>query len=114
MGLLILPNPTKYRLMVGHGGSTVDKIRKETGCRIMVPRTQSGRGGEAITLHGEKEGLERLLVRGRYERENGGGEDGDDSEVSTIYWFPVDLPTFTALFLVAGWLATFYTTTART
>lgn len=58
-GFLILPDPSKYRLVVGHGGSTVDRIRKETGCRIVVPRNQPSGGCEAITLRGEKEGLEK-------------------------------------------------------
>jgi rRNA processing protein Krr1/Pno1 len=57
-GFLILPDPRKYRLVVGPGGSTVDKIRKETGCRITVPRNQTG-GGEAIVLNGDKNGLEQ-------------------------------------------------------
>ncbi|KAF8538636.1 hypothetical protein BDD12DRAFT_884670 [Trichophaea hybrida] len=57
-GFLILPDPRKYRFVIGPGGSTVDKIRKETGCRITVPRNQCG-GGEAITLHGDEVGLEK-------------------------------------------------------
>jgi polyribonucleotide nucleotidyltransferase len=55
-GYLTLPDSRKYRYVVGPGGSTVDRIRKETGCRITVPRSQSI--VEAITLHGDKEGLE--------------------------------------------------------
>lgn len=56
-GFLVLPDPRKYRFVVGPGGSTVDKIRKDTGCRITVPRSQEQ--GEAITMHGSVEGLEK-------------------------------------------------------
>ncbi|KAI5778188.1 hypothetical protein EDC01DRAFT_377807 [Geopyxis carbonaria] len=57
VGLLILPDPRKYRFVVGPGGATVDRIRRDTGCRITVPRNQAV--GEAIVLHGDKEGLEK-------------------------------------------------------
>lgn len=85
MGFLILPDPTKYRLVVGHGGSTVDRIRKETGCRIVVPRTRPGGGSEAITLHGEKEGLEkakdailRVVKSGSENKGHGHSRNGKD------------------------------------
>ncbi|KAF8246719.1 hypothetical protein K440DRAFT_650721 [Wilcoxina mikolae CBS 423.85] len=77
-GFLILPDPRKYRFVVGPGGSTVDKIRKETGCRITVPRNQSG-GGEAITLHGDEAGLEKakdaILEIVRSNSDGRGGRD---------------------------------------
>lgn len=57
IGYLILPNPSKYRYVVGPGGSQVNKIRRDTGCRITIPRNQSN--NEAITMHGSKEGLEK-------------------------------------------------------
>lgn len=56
-GFLVLPDPKKYRFVVGPGGSTVDRIRKDTGCRITIPRNQAV--GEAITIHGSKEGVEK-------------------------------------------------------
>lgn len=57
VGFLNLPDPRKYRFVVGPGGATVDKIRRDTGCRITVPRNQAV--GEAIILHGDREGLEK-------------------------------------------------------
>lgn len=59
-GFLILPDPGKYRFVVGPNGSTVDRIRRETGCKITVPRAG---GAEAITLHGDKEGLEKAKTK---------------------------------------------------
>lgn len=57
IGYLILPDPSKYRYVVGPGGAQVNKIRRDTGCRITIPRNQSN--SEAITMHGSKEGLEK-------------------------------------------------------
>ncbi|KAI9781737.1 MAG: hypothetical protein M1839_005730 [Geoglossum umbratile] len=56
-GYLILPDPSKYRYVVGPGGSQVNSIRKQTGCKITVPRDQAK--GEAIEIQGAKEGVEQ-------------------------------------------------------
>lgn len=55
-GYLILPDPKAYRFVVGQGGSQINSIRKQTGCRINVPKSQAR--GEAIEIKGSKEGLE--------------------------------------------------------
>ncbi|KAL1970018.1 hypothetical protein VTN77DRAFT_6423 [Rasamsonia byssochlamydoides] len=55
-GYLILPDPKTYRFVVGQGGSQINAIRKKTGCRINVPKSQAR--GEAIEIKGSKEGLE--------------------------------------------------------
>ncbi|PYH57073.1 putative RNA binding effector protein Scp160 [Aspergillus niger CBS 101883] len=55
-GYLILPDPKTYRFVVGQGGSQINAIRKQTGCRINVPKDQAK--GEAIEIKGSKEGLE--------------------------------------------------------
>ncbi|PLB41351.1 putative RNA binding effector protein Scp160 [Aspergillus candidus] len=55
-GYLILPDPRTYRFVVGQGGSQINAIRKQTGCRINVPKNQAG--GEAIEVKGSKDGLE--------------------------------------------------------
>ena len=55
-GYLILPDPSTYRLVIGSGGSQINAIRKQTGCKITVPRDQAK--GEAIELVGSKEGVE--------------------------------------------------------
>jgi rRNA processing protein Krr1/Pno1 len=56
-GYLILPDPKTYRFVIGQGGSKVNSIRKQSGCRINVPRDQSQ--GEAIEVIGTKEGVEK-------------------------------------------------------
>ncbi|PWY70987.1 KH domain-containing protein [Aspergillus heteromorphus CBS 117.55] len=55
-GYLILPDPKTYRFVVGQGGSQINAIRKQTGCRINVPKDQAK--GEAIEIKGSKDGLE--------------------------------------------------------
>jgi rRNA processing protein Krr1/Pno1 len=56
-GYLVLPDPRTYRFVIGQGGSTVNAIRKQTGCKITVPRDQAQ--GEAIEVVGTKEGVEK-------------------------------------------------------
>ena len=57
IGYLVLPDPRTYRFIIGQGGSQINSIRKETGCRITVPRDQSQ--GSAIEIVGSKEGVEQ-------------------------------------------------------
>ena len=56
-GYLVLPDPKTYRFIIGQGGSQINAIRKETGCRITVPRDQSQ--GSAIEIVGSKKGVEQ-------------------------------------------------------
>ncbi|KAL2861325.1 hypothetical protein BJX68DRAFT_2057 [Aspergillus pseudodeflectus] len=56
-GYLILPDPKTYRFVVGQGGSQINSIRKQTGCRINVPKDQAK--GEAIEIKGSKESLDK-------------------------------------------------------
>lgn len=56
-GYLILPDPKTYRFVIGQGGSKVNSIRKQSGCKITVPRDQAK--GEAIEAVGSKEGVEK-------------------------------------------------------
>ena len=56
-GYLILPDPRTYRLVIGPGGSQINSIRKQTGCRINVPRDQAK--GEAIEIVGSSQGVEQ-------------------------------------------------------
>ncbi|KAF2149398.1 hypothetical protein K461DRAFT_45747 [Myriangium duriaei CBS 260.36] len=55
-GFLILPDPRSYRLVIGPGGSEINRIRKETGTKITVPG--KGSEGEAIEIVGPKNGVE--------------------------------------------------------
>lgn len=56
IGFLILPDPRAYRHVVGPGGSEINRIRKQTGTKIQVPRDQNK--GEAIEIVGSKDGVE--------------------------------------------------------
>lgn len=56
-GYLVLPDPKTYRFVIGQGGSTVNRIRRETGCKIEVPK--NGSAGEAIEIRGSKAAVEQ-------------------------------------------------------
>ena len=56
IGYLVLPDPRTYRFVIGHGGSHINSIRKQTGCKITVPRDHSP--GSAIEIVGSAEGVE--------------------------------------------------------
>ena len=56
VGYLVLPDPKTYRFIIGQGGSQINSIRRQTGCKILVPRDQSQ--GSAIEIVGSKEGVE--------------------------------------------------------
>lgn len=56
-GFLVLPDPKKYRYVVGPGGSQINKIKQETGCKVRVPKDASD--GEAIVIVGSKEGANK-------------------------------------------------------
>ena len=56
VGYLVLPDPRSYRFVIGQGGSQINMIRSETGCRINVPKDQSP--GSAIEIIGSKDGVE--------------------------------------------------------
>lgn len=55
-GYLVLPDPRTYRHVIGQGGSKVNSIRKQSGCKITVPRDQAG---DAIEIVGSREGVEK-------------------------------------------------------
>ena len=57
IGYLVLPDPRTYRFVVGQGGSQINSIRKQTGCKIMVPRDQTK--GAAIEIVGSQDGVEQ-------------------------------------------------------
>ena len=56
-GYLVLPDPRLYRFVIGHGGSKINEIRRQTGCKINVPRSQ--KEGSEIEIVGSKEGVEQ-------------------------------------------------------
>lgn len=57
VGYLILPDPKTYRFIIGQGGSQINNIRKETGCKITVPRDQNQ--GSPIEIVGSGDGVEQ-------------------------------------------------------
>ena len=56
IGYLVLPDPKTYRFIIGQGGAQINTIRRQTGCRITVPRDQVS--GSKIEIVGSKEGVE--------------------------------------------------------
>lgn len=55
-GYLILPDPRTYRYVIGTGGNQINAIRKQTGCKITVPKAQAK--GEPIEIVGSRDGVE--------------------------------------------------------
>jgi rRNA processing protein Krr1/Pno1 len=53
-GFLALSDPKTYRFVIGPGGSKVTSIRKQSGCKVNVPRDH-----EPIEIVGSKEGVEK-------------------------------------------------------
>ncbi|TQN71688.1 Vigilin 1 [Colletotrichum shisoi] len=56
-GYLVLPDPKTYRYVIGQGGSKVNSIRKQSGCKINVPRNDDKE--DAIEVIGTAEGVEK-------------------------------------------------------
>lgn len=56
IGYLILPDPRTWRHIIGPNGSRVNSIRKQSSCKIQVPRDQTN--NEAIEIIGTKDGVE--------------------------------------------------------
>ena len=81
-GYLILPDPKTYRFVIGPGGSQINSIRKQTGCKINVPRDQAK--GEAIEIVGSKDGVEQAkdiileVVKKGASNGNGRGRQGSE------------------------------------
>lgn len=56
IGYLVLPDTRTYRFVIGQGGTQINSIRKQTGCKITVPRDHSKE--EAIEISGTRAGVE--------------------------------------------------------
>ena len=56
-GFLVLPDPRAARFVIGPGGSTINKIRQETSCKIDVPKGNNS--ASAIKIQGEREDVEQ-------------------------------------------------------
>ena len=55
-GYLVLPDPRTYRYVIGPNGTKVNSIRKQSNCKIQVPRDQAK--DEAIEIIGSSDGVE--------------------------------------------------------
>ena len=55
-GYLVLPDPSSYRFVIGSKGAQIDAIRRQTGCKIDVPRAQTK--GKARHISGNRDGVE--------------------------------------------------------
>lgn len=55
VGYLVLSDPRTYRYVIGQGGKKVESIRKQSGCKVTVPRNND----EAIEVIGSKDGVEK-------------------------------------------------------
>lgn len=58
-GYLWLADPTRYRLVIGSGGSKINSIRAESGCTVSVPKAGANMEKEVITLRGNEEQLSK-------------------------------------------------------
>ena len=57
-GYVVLADPSKYKYVIGQGGSRINEMRRQTGCKITVPKAGSSGGAGAIEIVGSKEGVE--------------------------------------------------------
>lgn len=55
-GYLVLPDPSVYKFVIGSKGAQIDAIRRQTGCKIDVPKDQTK--GKAIEITGSRDGVE--------------------------------------------------------
>lgn len=56
-GFLTLADPKDNRHVIGQAGSTVNRIRDETGCHIKVPK--AGAASDAIEIRGSRDAVEQ-------------------------------------------------------
>lgn len=82
IGYLDLPDPRKYRFVVGPGGAQIEKIRRETSCRINVPNKQQGSTAPPegpIVIHGSKDDIEKAkgIILELINNDGSGGKGGD-------------------------------------
>lgn len=75
-GYLVLPDPRKYRYIIGQGGSQINSIREQTGCKITVPRDQTK--GEPIEIVGSRAGVEHAkeIILDIVQKGGNGGNGG--------------------------------------
>ena len=76
-GYLVLPDPSAYRFVIGAKGAQIDAIRRQTGCKIDVPKDQTK--GKAIEISGSRDGVEHARDIILDVVENGGSGNRRDS-----------------------------------
>lgn len=74
-GYLVVSDHASHRHIIGNHGSQIDQIRKQTGCRIQVPKPHTK--GEPIEIVGSKDGVEHAkeIILGVV-RKGGNGRNG--------------------------------------
>ena len=76
-GYLVLPDPSAYRFVIGSEGAQIDSIRRQTGCKIDVPKDQTK--GKAIEITGTRDGVEHAKDIILDVIENGGSSNRRES-----------------------------------
>ena len=76
-GYLVLPDPSAYRFVIGSKGAQIDSIRRQTGCKIDVPKDQTK--GKAIEITGTRDGVEHAKDIILDVVENGGNSNRRES-----------------------------------
>ncbi|KAF5098147.1 hypothetical protein DV451_003503 [Geotrichum candidum] len=62
IGYLWLADPSKYRLVVGPKGKTINSIRNKSQCIINVPKSDASETENVIVMRGNEEQLEKAKV----------------------------------------------------
>lgn len=60
-GYLWLADPSKYRLVIGPSGSTINNIRDKSECSVAVPKANAKKEENAIVIRGEKSNVEKAV-----------------------------------------------------
>lgn len=73
--LVNFANLLDSRYVIGQGGQKVNSIRKQSGCKINVPK--AGSGEQAIELAGSAEGVEKAKELILEAVKEGGSQNGN-------------------------------------
>ncbi|VVT46431.1 uncharacterized protein SAPINGB_P001210 [Magnusiomyces paraingens] len=60
-GYLWLADSSKYRLVIGPSGSTINNIREESECSVAIPKNGAKKNENVIVIRGEKSNTEKAL-----------------------------------------------------
>lgn len=60
-GYLWLADSSKYRLVIGPAGSTINNIRDKSECSVAIPKANAKKEENAIVIRGEKSNVEKAM-----------------------------------------------------